>query len=403
MTIAQGIKKQTVIAKQVSLGTPKTGAGGQILRRRTSTFSALRDTFESDEIVSHHQSTGVTYGLKKPQGKIEGLVSAGTYKLLMAALCEKDFVAGIAGTSVSHTIAGTGPTWTLTRSTGWLAEGFKIGDVITFTAGSFNAANLNHNMLIVGLTATVATVMVLNGVALVAEGPIATSVATVKGKKTLVPLTGHTNDYFTVEEWYSDLTKSEMYSDVKINTLTANLPASGNAGFSFDFLGLVRALNTSQQLTTPTAETTTGIMNAVNGVLLVNATAVTNVTGLQFTVSQGVTPSGPVVGSNQSPDLSTGRIKVSGSFTAYFDGTTSQALYDGETVTSLVAVLTADQTNNSDVIGFSMGRIKLTGDDDDDGEKGLIRTYPFTAEINSAGGAALAWDQTIISIQDSQA
>ena len=52
---------------------------------------------------------------------------------------------------------------------------------------------------------------------------------------------------------------------------------------------------------------------------------------------------------------------------------------------------------------FTMGRIKLTGDAPDDGEKSILRTYPFTAELNSAGGAALAWDQTIITIQDSQA
>jgi hypothetical protein len=50
-----------------------------------------------------------------------------------------------------------------------------------------------------------------------------------------------------------------------------------------------------------------------------------------------------------------------------------------------------------------MGRIKITGDAPDDGEKNIMRTYPFTAEINGSGGAALAWDQTIITVQDSDA
>jgi hypothetical protein len=50
-----------------------------------------------------------------------------------------------------------------------------------------------------------------------------------------------------------------------------------------------------------------------------------------------------------------------------------------------------------------MSRVKIFGDDADDGKKQIVRSYPFTAEINGAGGAALANDQTICSIQDSAA
>jgi hypothetical protein len=39
----------------------------------------------------------------------------------------------------------------------------------------------------------------------------------------------------------------------------------------------------------------------------------------------------------------------------------------------------------------------------DDGKKQLVETFNFSGEINSAGGAALANDQTVIGIQDSQA
>ncbi len=51
-----------------------------------------------------------------------------------------------------------------------------------------------------------------------------------------------------------------------------------------------------------------------------------------------------------------------------------------------------------------MSAVKLFGDAIDDGEaKELIRTYPFTAQLNGSGGASLADHQTIISIQDSAA
>jgi hypothetical protein len=65
--------------------------------------------------------------------------------------------------------------------------------------------------------------------------------------------------------------------------------------------------------------------------------------------------------------------------------------------------MAADTTNASDFVAFSMSAVKLTGDAPDDGEKAIIRTYPFTAQINAAGGAALANDQTIITVQDSLA
>jgi hypothetical protein len=165
----------------------------------------------------------------------------------------------------------------------------------------------------------------------------------------------------------------------------------------------VRTRGTAQVLTTPTAATTTPVLTAVRGVLLANGVAVTNVTGLSLTIKGNLTAEGPIVGSNFSPDMSRGIIEVSGQLTALFDGTTLQALMDAETLTSLVAVMAADTTNNSDFVAFSLSSIKLTGDDPDDGQKAVIRTYPFIASINAAGGAALACDQTIISVQDSAA
>jgi hypothetical protein len=54
---------------------------------------------------------------------------------------------------------------------------------------------------------------------------------------------------------------------------------------------------------------------------------------------------------------------------------------------------------------FTMGRIKITGDAPDDGEKTIVRTYPFTAQFNAGGRRAdgVAWDATILTVQDSAA
>lgn len=404
MAVAQGINKKTVYKKQTGLGAAATGSGGQIVRRTSSVFQAPPDTFESNEIVSHQQGTGVGIGVVKPAGKIDGLLSPGTYATLLASLLRKDMTAGVSATGMTIAVAVSGQNFTLTRSAGsFLTDGFKIGDVGRLTAGTFNAANSQKNLLIIGVTALALTVKPLNGVALVAESGITGATFAVTGKKSLVPLTAHTNDYYTFEEWYADLTRSEIYNDQQIAQAALNLPATGNATISLDTVGRTRTLGSAQVLTTPNPETATDILTAVNGVVLVNGSPVTNVTGAQITINGNTTHSDAVVGSNVVDDTQRGRVTVSGSVTAKFDSVTLQTIFEARSTTSLVLAVTEDATANADFVVINIPMLKLTGDTPDDGEKAVIRTYPFTAQINSAGGAALATDQTIITIQDSAA
>ena len=402
---AQGINKITVLKQQTGLGVPATGAGGQVLRRKTSVAKKSRATYTNDEIVQHQQSTGVNLGTASTSWDFDGLLSPGTYAVPLQSLLRKVFTAGAATAAAAITIAGAGPTYTVTRGVGsYLTDGVKVGDVVTLGSGPFNAANAGNNLLVAGLTATVATVVTINGSALVAEGPIAGGVMTVAGKKSLVPMTGHTDTLFTVEEWYGDLSKSELFPDLRIGQADIGLPASGNATIKLASQGLgVRTRGNAQVLTSPAAATTTPVLTAVRGVVLANGVPQPGITSISLTIKANLTEVGPVVGSNFNPDMSRGRVEVTGTFSALFDNTTLSALYDNETVTSLVAVMAADTTNGADFVAINLSAIKLTDDAPDDGEKAIVRTYPFTAQLNAAGGAALASDMTILSIQDSKA
>lgn len=405
-TIAQGISKTTSIGLQTALGTPNVTTG-QILRRKNSVFQAMRDMFESDEIVSHHMSTGTAYGLKKSQGKIDGLCSALTYQLPFQGLLEKIFTATtplVAGVDVTSAAAAP---QIVDGSAGLLAGGLKVGDVVQFTGFTTTAVgNNSRNFWIYALTASnMSGVFLDGGAAMLPKAPETGSVTiTVVGKKCLTPMTGHTNSYYTFEEFYSDITRSELYPDCKISQIALGLPATGNATISIDVVGLgTRTLGAVQQVTTRSAETNTPVMAAINGFIYVNGAVAGNITGAQITISNSAASMGAVIGSNSSPDVQKGRIKVSGSFTGLFDAVTFQSFYDGETNISLALVMTGDQTATSSFLGFTMGRIKITGDTPDDGEKGIVRTYPFTAELCTTGGAALAFDSTIITVQDSHA
>jgi hypothetical protein len=403
MAVAQGINKQIIIAPQSALGTPAS-TGGQIKRRRTGSFSLTRDTYENDEITSHQQSTGATAGMRRASGRIDGLLSPATYAPDIAAVLRKDFVATAPITGVSVTITGSGPTYTLTRAAGsFLADGIKAGDVIRLSAGALNAANIAKNLHIISVnSATSLTVKPLNGSAMAADNAVTGTTVIVVGKKTLAPLTGHTNKYFTVEEWYPDVPSSELFTDVKVGAIRIGMPASGNATISIDYVALNRLLGTSQVLTSPAAETTTPVVAAVSAVIMVGNTAVP-VTGLELTIDPTITPSEAEAGSNFASDINRGTIKVSGSFTAKFRNQTLMALYDAQTPTSLSAVIAENDAATADFVGFTIGRLKIMGDAPNDGQAETIRTYPFTAEINGAGGPTLAYDKTIISVQDSQA
>jgi hypothetical protein len=313
------------------------------------------------------------------------------------------FASLTAATGVSVTIAGTAPNWTVTRAAGsYLTDGFKIGHVIRLSVGTLNAANINKNLLITGLTATVANVITLNGSAMVAEGPITGTTITMIGKQTFMPTSGHVQESYSIEHWFSDVPASEVFSGCKINGFTANLSPTGIATIDFDVMGQDITTSASQYFTSPTAATTTGSMAAVNGVVRMNGATVGILTGLTIKADTGFTGD-PVVGSNVVPALYPGILNVTGQATAFFDATTLRDVFLNETQIEIIAVFTADNTATSDFVTFVMPRVKLGSHSKSDGDKAISVTMDFQAFLNTAGGAGTATEQTTLLIQDSAA
>ena len=403
MAVEQGQLKKLAYKKQAGLGSAASGASGQYLRRETAAFNLMKDKFNSNEIVTHQQYTGDTYGVSKASGTLSGVISPATYKDFLASLVRADFATVTAITSMSLTIAGSGP-YTITRAAGdFLTGGIKIGHVVRITAGTYTGTARDINLLVTGVTATVLTVVVPNGSTLTAQGPIASSTVTVTGKTTKVPTTGHTNDYYTLEEWYSTNSKSRLYTDMQVASAAISIPATGNSTISLPFVGLGRTKGGSQVLTSPTTETTSTILSAANAYILVNGTRTTVATSMSLTIDGKVTHGEPVIGSRTLSDVVRGEVMVSGTVTVQYDAETISDLFVNETAVSIICVLFADGTATSEFISFVIPRAKFFGDDIDDGKKQLVMTLPFTAELNSSGGAALANDQTTIGIQDSAA
>jgi hypothetical protein len=139
--------------------------------------------------------------------------------------------------------------------------------------------------------------------------------------------------------------------------------------------------------TAPTAETTTGIIAAVNGLLRVAGTTVGVVTGLDLTLN--LSPSSEaVVGQNFVPEIFLGRALVTGQMTAFFQDEVLINDFKNETEVSILAYLTTTSAVNTPAMSIFLPRVKFGGADlATQGEQGQSITIPFTA-LKSDGTTA---------------
>jgi hypothetical protein len=403
MAIAKGANKLLIMKRQTAKGTlAVAGTGGQIIRRDTSTFDRSKESYTTEsEQTSRKQLMSSRHGAVTVNGSLSALFSPGTYADFFAALLMREFTAIANITGITASVSGTGPTYTITRTTGsWLTDGAKIGRVIRPIAGL--AAGSRRNMLIVGVpTATTLTVIPLNRKAPVTETAVPASSFMFPGGITFVPETGHTDIYYTAEEWFPEVPRSQRNQDCKAASVNVRLPGSGNAGLDWSFLGLDQSKDVTRYFTTPVNETTTGVMVAAGGALIVNGTRRGTVTDLSLNLDARGAVADPVVGDNIRPDVFTGKLMASGSFTAYYDSAEIPDLYDDEVETSIVSALAASNADTAEFNTFALHKVKLNSSTPDDVETGLKRTYNFVALYNDVGGPTLVANATTIELQDS--
>lgn len=401
MALETGIAKKLTYKKETTWGTIAGASGGQRLRRVTSDIDLKKDTYQSNEIRDDFQISDFRHGQRKVEGSISGELSAKTYGNFFESLLRRDFAAVTSLTGISITIAGSGP-YTLTRSTGdYLTGGVKVGDVIRLSVGTLNAANINKNFFVTGVTALVITGYPLNGVAMVAEGPIASCTVSWPGKKTYAPITGHTDQSYSIEHFYSTIAQSEVFTGCKIGGAEIQLPTTGMATVNFNVMGKDVVTGTSEYNSSPTASTSTGVLAAVSGYLVVQGTPVAIVTGASLSIAGGYSM-GNVVGSNSAAAVFPGRVQVSGNLSVYFQDATMRDLFLNETEASVALYLTDGTSAVADFVSIILPRVKVGGSSKSDGEQGIVQSVPFTALLNVNGGTSLATEKTTIVMQDSQ-
>lgn len=401
MPISKGTAKQIAYKKETTFGTLAGSSGGSLLRRVTGNFNLVKESYESNEIRVDRQVADFRHGVRSAEGTLNGELSSASYDDFMGSIVGKDFASITLGSAAQITVTAVGTVYTLVRASGsFLTDGLRVGMVIR-ASGLTTTADNGKNLLVASLTATNAVVVPLNGSTMTAQGTASSVTLTAPGKQTFVPATGHTDDSYTIEEFYSDIAQSEVYTGMKVNSVAVQLPATGLTTVDIGFAGKdLTQSGTSQYFSSPAAQGTQGIFAAVNGVVLVQGTPVALITSADFSIERA-TENATVVGSNSVADIFTGRIRVTGNLSVYFENADFRNYFNAETAVSLVFTITADSSATSNFMTFTLPKVKLGSFTKDDGELGIIASTSFQALLNDVTTGGLA--PTTIQIQDSAA
>jgi len=418
MTIANMINKQVVIAAQEAKGTiAAVGAvSAQYMRFKTFAQDQTNESYMSDEMRPDRQVGGVFIGPQDGNGSCSGELTPGTYELFEAAVLRQDFQAGEASAALDDLEStGTTAVGTIGSAGGaFISAGFKVGDVVRMTgwaeAPTDATANNAHNFLITALTASLMTVLAIDGVPIVAKDEAAAVTITVVGKKTWTPASGHTEDWFTIEHYYSDVDLSEVFWDCKPTNMSVSAPATGIPTVDFNILGLQmipEGTAASPYFTdegVPLAITGTDAVHTGKAVIVIQGVNQVFCTGVDFEINGNAEVGSAVMGSNVKSGIYDKRLEVKGTFKALYQDDVISALYRAGTKISLSIVLPVSDAPDSAFIAITIPSAKVTSGAKE-GDNEISHSFGFTAEFNSDGddGETCTKDSlaTTLSLQDS--
>lgn len=398
MTIARGISKVVTVAKETTWSEPVVGTSpnAKELRRVTASFNLTKDTYESNEIRRDYQVADMRHGIRGVDGSLNGELSPGSYSEFMGSVLSKDFVAvGLPVTMTSATVTVAGTLVTITNT----VPSSLIAGSIVKVSGAVEADNDGAVLLIASNVGMVITAVVLTDGDFIGE-TASSMVLTPQGKVTFAPDTNHTNDSYTVEEWYSDIGQSEVSVGNKVGSMAVSLPTTGLVTVDFSFMGRnVLPTQTTQHFTAAQPAGTEGIFAAVSGAIVVDGKPIGLITSMDFNVDRGLEAAN-VVGTDLNADVFQGRIRATGNMSVYFQDNQFYEYFDKEAEISIVVALKTSGASDLEAMSFLFPRVKLGSSSRSDGEQGIVQDCSFVALKNEKN---LSLPRTTMQIVDTAA
>jgi len=426
---ASGIFKQLRIAAESTYGVaPAAGDTlAYILRRVTCDVSPNIATFKSAEIRPDRQLVTFRHGTQQVRGTLRGELSPTSYQDIFASMLAGAWKApvttgsGLAAITVTYVAASfTGPVpATITRASGsFLTDGFMWGDIIRITNSTVPANNA-RNFRVMSITALVLTVSrtptstadaalinaSVEALAAGSDASTATLVIGVQGAKLSTPdpfavSPGTLLDpSFTLEQYFSDQSKYELYTGCKPSETRMSFVPSGISTLDTTFMGHSFTTGSSEYFSAATAAATTQALTGVSGTVRIDDLDLGLVTNMQLNIMGGHTVD-PVVGTPFVPFVFPGIIDISGTVSIlFYDETFFNVAINESLVDILLQLTVSPGVANSDFMSFRMGQVKLNSVTKDDGPKAIIGTYSFQALKEPTG--TVGYDGSTLVMQDS--
>lgn len=379
-------------------------SGAQTLRRVSSSLNLSKDTYQANEIRSDRQIVDFRHGIKRVTGSISGEFSPATYWDFIEAVCRGTAAAATAKSEAELTsVSADAGASTFTFGGGDpVSEGYRVGDIVRFTNLS-ESANNSTNFLILSFSGGSNRTMLVYPVPTSMGADTAFNITTV-GQTVYVPSSGFVSRKFAIEEYFEDIDVARLFTECRVGGFNIALPATGLATVEIPLLGrdmVPYQDSNSPFFTSPTAETTTGIFAAVNGLIRVNGSTVGVVTGQTLNFALNPTAD-PVVGQDFVPEIFLGRANVTGQITAMFEDIDLINNFVDEDEIEILTYLTTTSAVDSPAASIYLPRVKFGGADLAlQGEGSQILTLPYQALKYTGSGAGI--ETTTVRFADTQA
>lgn len=376
MAIQTQVLTKVIRKKESAFGVLPGATGAREFRKVSDSIALKKNKIQSAAIQTNAQRPMARHGGRTVDGNIGVELALGLIDSELASVVRRDWTAVAPLTGLTVTAAVAAPNFT--RSAGsFIADGLAMGMLIKFsgfTAGG--AANNDKLFTIIALTATEITV----AEAVVAAASASGIGITVPGKITYIPETGHTNDSYTIEKWYSAVAESYRFVGQRVASINIGLAADDKVSAEIAYMGQDRKKDVTQYFTNPAQPGGGDMLVTPSGLAVINGKATKVCTNFSCDIN-GNASVGKVVGSNVTPDVFMDMIDVTGQISVYYENGEMDDYFDQETAISLINRLD-DGIGGAFVI--AMPYVKVFGGSES-GDKEIIRQYDYTAAPKAGG------------------
>ena len=197
---------------------------------------------------------------------------------------------------------------------------------------------------------------------------------------------GTTRRSFTIERFFSDITRYRRAVGCEFNSFSLECPASGIVTGTFGVIGMDdTGAGTAIASSSYTADPNENVMDSLSGSITVGGSAVTCITSIKLTLENGI-ENLPVVGEVTRIRGAAGRSIVTGELTAFYQDDTLLDAFDNESEVAIVFIL----TDGTATYTFTLPKVKFTGGKPEvGGEREVSITMPFQAIYSSSDATQL--------------